>query len=177
GSATVGVTGGTGAYSYSWSPSGGTSATAIGLAAGKYTVTITDANLCTTTQSFTITEPDALVATADSQTNIACHGDKTGSATVGVTGGTGAYSYSWSPSGGISATATGLGAGKYTVTVTDANLCTTTQSFTITEPDALVASADAQTNIACHGDKTGSATVGVTGGTGAYSYSWSPSGG
>ncbi|KAF2325780.1 MBG domain-containing protein, partial [Flavobacterium daemonense] len=164
-------------YSYSWSPSGGTSATATGLGAGIYTVSITDANSCTTTQNFTITEPDALVATADSQTNIACHGDKTGSATVGVTGGTGAYSYSWSPSGGSSATATGLGAGIYTVTVTDANLCTTTQNFTITEPDALVASVDSQTNIACHGDKTGSATVGVTGGTGAYTYSWSPSGG
>ncbi|KAF2325804.1 hypothetical protein FND99_20035, partial [Flavobacterium daemonense] len=166
GSATVGVTGGTGAYSYSWSPSGGTSATATGLGGGTYTVTVTDANLCTTTQSFTITEPDALVASIDSQTNIACHGDKTGSATVGVTGGTGAYSYSWSPSGGTSATATGLGAGTYTVTVTDANLCTATQNFIITEPDALVATADSQTNIACHGDKTGSATVGVTGGTG-----------
>ncbi|MCG2612628.1 hypothetical protein LZZ90_14050, partial [Flavobacterium sp. SM15] len=73
---------------YSWSPSGGTAATASGLAAGTYTVTVTDANACTTTQSFTITEPTALVATAASQTNVSCNGGANGSATVNVTGGT-----------------------------------------------------------------------------------------
>ncbi len=177
GSATVSISGGTGAYTYSWSPSGGTSATATGLGAGTYTVTVTDANLCTATQSFTITEPTKLTATAGAQTNIACNGAKTGSATVSVSGGTGAYTYSWSPSGGTSATATGLGAGTYTVTITDANLCTATQSFTIIEPNILAATAVAQTNVGCHGAATGSATVSATGGTGVYSYSWSPSGG
>ncbi|WP_431241760.1 T9SS type A sorting domain-containing protein [Flavobacterium sp. P21] len=177
GSATVVVTGGIGSYSYLWSPSGGTTATATGLSAGTYTVTVTDANSCTATQNFTITEPDELVASKGSQTNIACHGGATGSATVNVTGGRGSYSYSWAPSGGTSATASGLEAGTYTVTVTDANNCTATQSFTIIEPTKLTATAVAQTNIACYGDATGSATVSVTGGTGSYSYSWSPSGG
>ncbi|WPO78269.1 T9SS type A sorting domain-containing protein [Flavobacterium sp. KACC 22761] len=177
GSATVSVTGGTGSYSYSWAPSGGTSATATGLEAGTYTVTVTDANNCTATQSFMIIEPAKLTATAVTQTNIACNGAKTGSATVSASGGTGVYTYSWSPSGGTSATATGLDAGTYTVTITDANSCTAMQSFTITEPSKLVASKGSQTNIACHGGATGSATVSVTGGTGSYSYSWAPSGG
>ena len=176
-SATVSVTGGTGGYTYSWSPSGGTAATASGLSAGTYTVTVTDANGCTTTQNFTITQPAALVAMASAQTNIACSGSATGSATVSVTGGTGAYTYSWSPSGGTGATASGLTAGTYTVTVTDANSCTTTQSFTLTQPSALVATASAQTNVSCNGGSNGSATVSVTGGTGGYTYSWSPSGG
>ncbi|RED23252.1 putative secreted protein (Por secretion system target) [Flavobacterium cutihirudinis] len=177
GSASVVVTGGTGLYTYKWSPSGGNAATASGLSAGTYTVTVSDENDCTTTQSFTITEPDALVASVGPQTNIACHGGNTGSASVVVTGGTGLYTYKWSPSGGNAATASGLSAGTYTVTVSDENDCTTTQSFTITEPDALVASVGPQTNIACHGGNTGSATVNVSGGTGLYKYSWSPSGG
>ncbi|WP_180856400.1 SprB repeat-containing protein, partial [Flavobacterium panici] len=123
GSASVAVSGGTSAYTYSWSPSGGTAATATGLTAGTYTVTVTDANSCQITQSFTITEPAALTASPVAQTNIACFGGNTGSATISATGGTGGYTYSWSPSGGTAATATGLTAGTYTVTVTDSNLC------------------------------------------------------
>ena len=176
GTATATVTGGTGAYTYSWSPSGGTAATATGLAPGAYTVTVTDANLCTATQSFTITQPTAIAITP-SHTNVSCNGINNGTATATVTGGTGTYTYSWAPSGGTAATATGLVAGTYTVTVTDANLCTATQSFTITQPDALVATPAAQTNILCNDAATGSATVNVTGGTGTYTYSWAPSGG
>ncbi|WP_374440384.1 SprB repeat-containing protein, partial [Epilithonimonas sp.] len=121
GTATVSASGGTAPYTYSWSPTGGTAATATGLAAGTYTVTVTDAVNNTKTQSFTITEPTALVANAVSQTNVACNGAATGAATVSASGGTGPYTYSWSPSGGTAATATGLSAGTYTVTITDAN--------------------------------------------------------
>ncbi|MFB9075865.1 T9SS type A sorting domain-containing protein [Flavobacterium procerum] len=178
GSATVNVTGGTGGYTYSWAPSGGTAATATGLAAGTYVVTVTDANLCQTTQSFTITEPtNALTATAGTVNNVSCNGGANGTATVNVTGGTGARTYSWAPSGGSTATATGLSAGTYVVTVTDANLCQTTQSFTITQPAALVASLGSQTNVSCNGGTNGTATVSVTGGTGSRTYSWSPTGG
>ncbi|MCG2610446.1 T9SS type A sorting domain-containing protein, partial [Flavobacterium sp. SM15] len=121
---------------YSWSPSGGTAATASGLAAGTYTCTITDANSCQTTQSFTITEPSAFNIT-NSHINVSCNGAANGSATVSVTGGTGAYTYSWSPSGGTAPTASGLAAGTYTCTITDANSCQTTSTFTITQPAIL----------------------------------------
>jgi gliding motility-associated-like protein len=138
GTATVLTTGGAGGYTYSWSPFGGTSAIASGLSAGTYTVTVTDANSCQATRSFAITQPTALVATAASQTNIACNGGSNGSATVSVIGGTPGYTYSWSPSGGTGAIATGLVAGIYTCTVTDANGCSnTSQSFTITQPVAI----------------------------------------
>ena len=113
-------------------------------------VTITSANGCSIVKNFTITEPTALVVTP-SQTNISCNGGANGSASVIVTGGTGAYTYAWSPSGGTAATATGLTAGTYTVTITDANLCQTTQSFTLTEPAALVATLQSQTNVSCNG--------------------------
>ncbi|AZA86643.1 T9SS C-terminal target domain-containing protein [Chryseobacterium shandongense] len=175
GVATINVSGGTAPYTYSWSPSGGTAATATGLSAGTYIVTVTDANACTLTRTFTITQPTALAATT-SQTNIACNGGSTGVATINVSGGTAPYTYSWSPSGGTAATATGLSAGTYTVTVTDANACTLTRTFTITQPTALAATTS-QTNIACNGGSTGVATINVSGGTAPYTYSWSPSGG
>ncbi|MES2417296.1 MAG: YDG domain-containing protein [Bacteroidota bacterium] len=177
GSATVTVSGGTPTYTYSWAPAGGTAATATGLTAGTYTVTITDANLCTTTKTFTITQPPALTVTASAQTNIACNGSATGSATVNVSGGTPGYTYSWAPAGGTAATASGLTAGTYTVTVTDANGCMGTQSFTITQPPVLVATPNAQNNVSCNGGSNGSATVNVSGGTPGYTYSWAPSGG
>jgi hypothetical protein len=176
GSATVAVTGGTGTYTYAWAPSGGTAATATGLSAGTYTVTVKDANLCQTTQSFTITQPTVLNATAAAQTNIACNGAATGSATVSATGGTGSYTYSWAPSGGTAATASGLTAGTYTVTVTDANLCSDTQSFTITQPSVLSATT-ASVGVSCFGGSNGSASVTASGGTPTYTYAWTPLGG
>jgi hypothetical protein len=176
GSASVTVSGGTPGYTYSWSPSGGTGSTASFLAAGNFTCTITDLNGCITTQSFTITQPAPLVATAASQTNISCNGGSNGSATVTVSGGTSGYSYSWTPSGGTAATASGLSAGTYTCTVTDANLCTTTQTFSITQPSVISITAS-QTNVSCNGGASGSATVVVAGGTPAYTYNWTPSGG
>ncbi|MBE8726403.1 T9SS type A sorting domain-containing protein [Flavobacterium hungaricum] len=177
GSAAVSVTGGTGAYSYSWNTTPvQTAATASGLKAGTYTVTITDANNCSAVQPFTITEPPVLVVTP-SQTNVSCNGGNNGSAAVSVTGGSGGYTYAWDTAPSQStAAATGLSAGTYIVTVTDANLCSKTQSFTIAEPDALTASAS-KTDVSCNGGSNGSATVSVTGGTGTYTYAWSPSGG
>ncbi|MHC0442577.1 T9SS type A sorting domain-containing protein [Flavobacterium sp. 3-210] len=177
GSATVNVTGGTGAYTYSWSPSGGTAATATGLTAGTYTVTVTDANSCQATESFNIIQPTALNATPVAQTNIACYGEATGSATISASGGTGPYTYSWSPSGGTAATATGLAAGTYTVTVTDANLCQATQSFTIAQPAASLSATTATVGVSCFGGSNGSASVTVSGGTPGYTYLWAPLGG
>jgi len=142
GAATVSVTGGTAPYTYSWS-NGSTIATATGLAAGTYSVTITDANACTSVQSVTITEPTALTSSIASQTNVNCNGGTNGAATVSVTGGTAPYTYSWS-NGSTIATATGLAVGIYTVTITDANACTSVQSVTITEP-AIITGTDVQT--------------------------------
>lgn len=64
GSATAYVSGGTGGYTYSWAPTGGTAATASGLSAGTYTVTVTDANMCQSTHSITITEAVAAATIA-----------------------------------------------------------------------------------------------------------------
>jgi len=172
GIASVQVSGTTGAVRYSWAPSGGTSATATGLSAGVYTVTVSDAVCEGTLQTFTITAPPALTATA-SHTDITCFGASDGLAGVVVSGGTTPYSYTWSPSGGAASTASGLSAGNYTNTIADARGCTTTASATILEPTALAISA-ASASLSCFGGSNGSATVTVSGGTGPYTYDWLP---
>lgn len=174
GSATVNAAGGTPGYTYAWLPSGGTSATASSLCAGTYSCTITDANACTHTAIFTITEPAAITAT-QSQTNATCNGACNGSATVNASGGTPGYTYLWQPSGGTNATASSLCAGTYSCIITDANACTHTEIFTITAPIAITLST-ATTSATCN-NANGSASVIASGGTPGYTYAWSPSGG
>lgn len=172
GTATATATGGTAPFTYSWSPSGGTNANATGLGAGSYTVTITDANGCTATATVTITQPGQLIGTAAALNNVSCNGGSNGSASVNPAGGTPPYTYLWTPSGQTTQNATGLAAGVYTVTITDANGCTTTATTTITQPSALSAPTIAVVDTC--GMSTGSVTVNVTGGTGPYTYNWTP---
>ena len=133
------------------------------LAAGTYTVTVTDANGCTETQSATVTEPTALASTLTSM-NTLCNGSSDGSATVSTLGGTAPYSYTWSD-GQTTAMAGSLAAGSYTVTVTDANGCTETQSTTVLEPNALIVDAGSDVSV-CIGDFV------TLSGSGALSYTW-----
>ncbi|HTA27671.1 MAG TPA: PKD domain-containing protein, partial [Bacteroidia bacterium] len=177
GSATVTATGGTIPYAYLWAPGGQTNATATGLIAGNYVVTVTDANGCTITTSVNITEPTSLTATMSAPTQVLCNGGNNGSATVTAGGGTPNYTYIWVPIGGNNATGTGLIAGSYTVTVTDANGCSATSSVVITQPSVLIATMGASSNVTCNGQANGSASVNVVGGTQPYAYVWNPSGG
>jgi hypothetical protein len=175
GSATVVVSGGTAPYNYSWSPTGGTDATASGLSAYGYICYITDANGCTTTEKVLISEPDSLV-TSSTHNDVRCNGGSDGSASVEVTGGTGSYSYAWYPSGGTDASAYGLSAIDYTCVITDANACIVSEILSINEPDALSV-VITKTDVTTAGGTDGTATVTVSGGTGPYMYSWSPDGG
>jgi len=173
GSATAAGSGGTGAITYLWSDAAAqTTATATGLAAGDYTVALTDASGCAGTATVTITEPALLTASA-SVTDITCNGNGDGTATATTTGGTGTITYLWSDvSAQATATATGLVAGDYTATITDANGCAASATVTITEPALLTASASV-TNISCNGNGDGTATASVSGGTGTITYLWS----
>ncbi len=177
GTATVTAGGGTIPYTYAWTPSGGTNATGTGMAAGNYSVTVTDNNGCSVTATVTITQPTALTVSISGQTNVSCFGGNNGTAISVAGGGTLNYTYAWTPAGGTNATGTGLGAGSYTITVTDANGCTATNDVTITQPNALSVTTTITANVSCNGGNNGSATANVTGGTGPYVYAWTPSGG
>jgi|GEM_PF-2731043 len=74
GSASVSVEEGWGDYTYSWSPSGGNAATASGLSAGEYTVTITDGTGDSIVVDFTITQPEAITITTQPEDAMATTG-------------------------------------------------------------------------------------------------------
>ena len=171
GDVTVSASGGSGTYTYLWDDAGAqTTATATGLPAGTYNVTVNDGS-CTETASVTISEPTELTATTSS--NPSTCGNANGDATVSPAGGSGSYTYSWDDaSTQTTATATGLTAGTYNVTIDDGN-CTITETVTVSDSGGPTITVDATTNVSCNGGSDGTASITVTGGTPAYSYSWS----
>ncbi|MEO6902618.1 MAG: T9SS type A sorting domain-containing protein [Bacteroidia bacterium] len=176
GAATIKTSGGTGAFTYSWAPSGGTASTATGLTAGTYTVTIKDANSCIKTKQVAITQPVPLSASYI-HTNVGCHGDSSGMAKILVIGGTPPNTYLWNtPHLETNSTLNHLPAGSYTCTITDANNCIQKEVIVITEP-AMLTATTTHIDVSCFGDKNGSAIITTKGGTGSYTYAWAPSGG
>ncbi len=170
---TITGSGGTPLYQYSLDGSAyQSSGTFTGLAAGNYTVTVRDANFCTTPVPVTITEPaTAVSATIIGQTDVICPGEATGTATVSGSGGTPPYEYSLN--GGAyqsSGIFTGIFAGNHTVTVRDANLCTFNIPVTINEPTAIYIGSEVSTDISCYGEDDGTIAVTATGGTPGYIY-------
>jgi gliding motility-associated-like protein len=175
GTASAVVTGTSTPFSYSWTPSGGNASTTTGLSAGNYTVTVTDFNGCTGTKTVSITQPSIIIASVAS-TSVTCNGLSNGSATITASGGLAPLSYTWLPPGGSSTIASGLSVGNYTASVTDANGCTNTKTFTITQPSVITASV-ASTSINCIGLSNGSSTITASGGLAPLSYTWLPTGG
>jgi gliding motility-associated-like protein len=174
GTAIVFPIGGVGGYTYVWNSTGQTGQTATGLSQGTYTVTVTDANGCSTVTTAVVAEPSQVTAAA-SMNPVICNGSSTGTAIVIAVGGVSGYTYLWNPSGQTGATATNLAAGCYTVTVTDVNGCSATDNTCVTEP-SLVAAVASMNAVICNGGSTGSAVVVGSGGLGGYTYVWNPSG-
>jgi len=176
GKATVTATSGHAPYQYLWSdPNHQTTATATGLCAGDYTVTVTDNANLSVTLNVTITQPAAL-ATQMTATVASCDVCADGTATVTVSGGTNSYTYLWNDANHqTTATATALLAGKYSVTVTDV-ACLNTITDTITVGYTLVPELQLSVvniqNPTCNAQCTGSAEAQATGGIPPYSYSW-----
>jgi gliding motility-associated-like protein len=174
GTATVSATGGTAPYTYVWNTSPAqTTATAIGLSAGTYTVVVTDAKGCTSTTSVAITQPTQLNLSLVSKTNASCNGINNGTATIAATGGTSPYTYWWNTTPAqTSTTATSLASGGYMAVVTDSAGCTDTLAVVISQPGALNANIGSVTNVSCNGGANGAASVVITGGTTPYTYIW-----
>lgn len=140
GTATATPAGGTQPYTYQWDSTAANqvTATATGLCAGTYSVLITDANGCTTSDQVTVNEPNALMVNTSSLPT-SCQSCTDGSATAVVTGGTPSYTYSWQPGGQTTSTASNLSAGSYTVTITDAQGCTVMDTILVNSPTGVIA--------------------------------------
>ena len=173
------VSGGVGNYTYKWSTTPvQTTVSAQDLRAGRYTLTVTDANNCAVVKDTALSEPEKLDARVTISSNVKCKGEANGTATPSVTGGTPfnsglKYLFNWNdPQNQVSATATGLAFGTFTLTVTDFNGCTDTANISIKEPALALTAKVQQTKLACFNQNDGEATVTATGGLGSYIYQW-----
>lgn len=172
GEATVAATGPYTPFTYAWNDGASqTTASATGLIAGTYPVTVTDANGCEAVDAVDVTSINPLTSSISTTPATCTTAD--GTATISVLAATLPLSYSWSGvTGQTTATVTGLSPELYSVTSTDANGCTTTASAnvhkTIGAPITLTTSI---TNDAC--GVPGEVDLGVTGGSAPYTYAWS----
>jgi gliding motility-associated-like protein len=177
----TGVNGGTAPLSYYWN-TGDSTSSITGLPVGNYTLTVTDINGCSISDSLTLNQPTVLTSNASvtsnfNGTNISCNGAMDGSAQVSGAGGVGPYSFLWNTSD-TSTTISNLSVGTYAVVVTDANGCSTTDTVSLTEPSLFSITAGVQSNyngynISCAGGANGQVAALAIGGTGPYNYSWS----
>ncbi|MEO0582473.1 MAG: T9SS type A sorting domain-containing protein [Bacteroidota bacterium] len=171
GSLSVTGQGGIAPYTFEWS-NASTASTIDNLSAANYTVTVTDANGCTSVDSETITEPAELTATVTLDADVQCNGDENGALSVLAAGGTAPYAYSWT-NGDSTASVSGLAAGTYTANITDANGCTVSDDEAVSEPNVLVANIVTDATVSCFGLDNGALNAVVTGGTAPYEYTWS----
>lgn len=162
--------GGTPNYTFLWN-TGCTTASCNSICAGNYTVTVTDANGCTVTDTANVTQPTAVVA--NTNTTPATCGQADGSATANAVGGTGAITYQWI-GGPATATYNNIPAGTYSVIATDANGCADTVSAVVGNLNGVTLTSCGTINVSCYGLTDGDITVCPAGGTAPFVYSWSP---
>ncbi len=136
GTVTVNVSGGCAPYIYTWSSGTSTEENTISdLAAGTYTVTVTDALGITVTETFVITENEPLTAVLSEEQTIYFGYEDNSCATINVVevqGGTAPYTYNWS--NGVTTannTVCPTETTTYSVEITDANGCTVTAETTV----------------------------------------------
>jgi gliding motility-associated-like protein len=167
-------------YTYNWLPpvpgAQSTNTLVTNLAAGVYTVIITDAATCSVSISIPLNNADGPSGATITSTNVTCQGQCNGIAEVAnpVVGGTAPYTLSWLNSVPASTLISNLCAGTYTAQIADANNCLFFQSVAITEPQSIDDN-EVIVPAACFGNCNGSISLNPSGGNaGAYTYSWSP---
>lgn len=172
GSIEVVASGGSPGYTYSWT-GGPSTALYSGIPAGEYFVTAVDSKNCEAIDSFSITEPDSLIAKIDltGTLDLSCGASNDGIVTVDVSGGNdGGYTFQWNPDVSTIYQAVNLAAGQYLITVTDPKGCTDTTAYTLSSPPPIVVEWPSIEPPACFGDETLLQIDNVMGGNGNYSF-------
>lgn len=170
GQASVKAIGGKSPYTFKWD-NGETGAVNKSLTSGEHTITVTDANGCSSVATVVVRENITAMSVAIRQTNtLKCNEAKNATLFAEVSGGKGPYTYTWN-SGSQTSTADQLGAGTYEVVVKDYLGSEAKATFTVTQPTALSISAQ-QDGVASTNRNDGRAVLKAFGGTGAYEIQW-----
>ncbi len=174
GSISIDIAGGTGAYTVLWS-NGALENTIENIAAGTYTITVSDENGCSATNNFNVNEPPALMS-LNTISDITCFDSDDGSVTINPIGGTSPYSISWNS---VILTnnfiQNNLSAGDYTFSLTDAQSCVFSDTVSINGPLLPLQVNISGDAIIC-GDNFGVLETEVTGNETVVSYTWSKEG-
>ena len=129
------VSGGMEPYQFVWS-NGIDTRDLADLLAGSYQVNITDATGCSFVAEYIVSEPGAALEVSGAVTEVSCYGEASGAVALSVSGGTAPYQFAWS-NGASTQDLSYLLAGMYQVSITDANGCSITNEYTVTEPAAV----------------------------------------
>ena len=179
GSATVGVTGGTYPYTYTWSNGAAPDSIITGLSMGVYTVTVEDQNACMDSLPVTINMPTPPTILSFDNDTLNCATDLNGSLTITtVAGGSPIINYNWSngQTGPAITTINNLTPGSYSVTITAADGCEQVDTAEVIAPAPLMLDSTQTILPICPGDGGGGISVFISGGTGPYFYEWSEPG-
>lgn len=169
------IVGGTAPYTYSWS-NGATTQDISGVAAGSYTLTVTDSLGSIATKSAVLYQPDLLSISLTPSLyvgyNISASGGNNGTIDVDVSGGAPPYTYAWSNTDSTEDIES-LTAGTYSVVTTDQNGCTATGSSTLTQPSPLGYTITSHKDVKCFNGSDGEIKLSISGGISPYSFQWS----
>ena len=169
GEVNISAAGGTAQYTFDIGNGPQMTGTFTGLAAGNYSVTVLDDNLCSDLINVVIAEPSAITVAELSVTDATC-GNANGDFEVSASGGTPPFTYDIGSGPQAFGTFSNLNAGTYNVAVLDANLCAGSISVVVADQSGLIASIDSQTEVVCFGGSTGSVFITASGGVPPYTF-------
>lgn len=172
GSLTANANGGTSPYHYAYNGTAFAGSQAGNLSAGNYSVTVTDANGCTSNAAGNIQNIGTPITVSTNVTDVTCPGGADGSIQLTVNGGFPGYSYTWNISGQNTSTLTNLSSGNYTINISDQQGCTYSGSIQVQSPPPLNLNPQI-IPVSCYGYTNGSIQLNLTGGNGGYSFLWS----
>lgn len=160
------VSGGTSGYNYLWS-NGSSTQDLSNINGNNYSVTVTDANGCTISDSYSVFEPSSIQVNG-AVTEANC-GQSDGAITLNAGGGVGSLVYSWN-TGETTLSLMNISAGAYTLTITDSNNCQLIEAYAVSSIGGPVVTGT-HTDASCSTSTDGSIDVTVTG-NGPFTYSW-----
>ncbi len=171
GSIAVSVTGGKALLQFLWS-NGKTSDKISDLSAGEYGLTVTDANGCSVSKTYTVEATETMTADAEISSDLACADAETGKILLDIQGGIPPYTFSWN-NGSKEKHLENVPSGEYSIKITDGLGCTLEKTFTITGPEKLTAKIETTLDVNCETNEAkGVAWVSIKGGKAPYQITW-----